>query len=109
MELFEEVAAETAARAARDGVREDEAVEAVGVLGLALQSLEDLLGDRVALRVAVRPVVARTAALFAHEHVLGVVEVRLVALANALDGLVLEVEQNGARHKARIIRLVEEN
>jgi hypothetical protein len=109
VEALEQEAAHAGARAAGDRVQQHEALERVAAVGLAVDHVHDVLVHLLAHRVAGRPVVAGAGAVLVHVEVLRVVDVLVGARLDGVDDAVLEVEQDGARDVARVVRLVEED
>lgn len=93
--VLHDVAAHAAAGASRDGVRDHEALEGVGALGLPEDHVEDLLLVRVALVEAGSPVVACAASFLAHPDVFRVVKVALFGAHDVVDDPGLEVKHDG--------------
>jgi len=106
-EALEEERAEARARAAADGVEDEEALEARAVVGELADAVEDEVDDLLADRlVAARVVVRRV--LLARDKLLRVVELAVRADADLVDDRGLEVDEDRARDVLAGARLGEE-
>ena len=106
-EALEEERAEARARAAADGVEDDEALEARAVVGELADAVEDEVDDLLADGVVAARVVVR-GVLLARDQLLRVVQLAVRARAHLVDARRLEVDEDRARHVLARARLREE-
>lgn len=106
MQTLEQVRSETRSCAPCNGMQYSECVEVVACLDERICKLKDLLADAVALSVAVSPVVASAYALARHINLFGGKERLVCATAYALNGFVLEIDEQRARHKGALATLL---
>ena len=108
IELLEEVRAHAAARAAGDTVGEDEPLEAVAVVRLAVNHVDNLRAVFLAPREAFSPVVPRAG--LGVEDVLRVEEVPVRTTPEAvLHHAGLQVQQQRPRNVVPVVGLIEED
>eukprot|EP00760_Papus_ankaliazontas_P025007 PhM_4_TR2455/c1_g1_i1/m.64634 len=105
-QLGDEERAHAGARAAAEGVRDLEALEAVAGLGLLAADVEDGVDELGALRVVtLRPVISRSR--LAEDEVVGAEDLAVGAGADAVHRAGLKVHQHGAGDVAAARGLVE--
>lgn len=75
----------------------------------SVDHIQHLVLHSLAHRVSSCPVVARACSFLVHVEVLGVVDVAVWAIDDAVDYARLEIQHNRARDVARVVGLVEED
>ena len=91
-DALEHVGTEAGAGAAGDRVAHGEALEVLGALGLAVDDVEDLVEEALAVGVARRPVVAGAAAVLRLVDVLGVVQFGVRRVHDRVDDAATQKE-----------------
>ena len=88
---------------------QDETLERVGAVRLAVDHVHDLLLDLFGLGVAAGPVVSRASSVGRDEKVLHVIQVSVLGVLDRVDDARLQVEEKRARDVVIVVRLVEED
>lgn len=106
---LQQKASQPTPRPARNRMQHHKPLQRITPIRLAINHIHNLLLNLRAHAIPSRPVVARTRALLVNVHVLRVVDVLEGPVLDPVDDARFEVEQDGARDVARVVRLVEED
>lgn len=108
IEGCEEVAPHTRSRPPGNGVAQHEPLERVGVVGLAIDHVDDLFAVFFALSKATGPIVARSTAFLRYKGIFRIEEF-LVRVCEFVDDARFQIDQQSARHVPVVVALVKEN
>ena len=90
-------------------MQNQEALQTVRPVGLAIDHIDDLLLDTLALRIPTRPIIPRTTSFFGNVNIFRVIQLRICAILYSIDDSGFQVDEEGPGHVVVIVSLVEEH
>ena len=90
-------------------MQNQEALQTVRPVGLAIDHIDDLLLDTLALRIPTRPIIPRTTSFFGNVNIFRVIQLRICAILYSIDDSGFQVDEERPGHVVVIVSLVEEH
>ena len=109
VELLEQEAPHPGSRTAGDGVTQDEALERIGGVRLAVDRVHEIVRQRLALVIPGGPIISSASAVFGQKDALRIKELTKGRGHDGVNHAGFEIHHHGARYVAVVVGLIEKD